>query len=327
MDTASSLQPILRKFASKVLQQAEGFAGAALAPYFFTKAPNGSYFILGDGSTIEEPPAIKRAPGSPFARSTTRLASDLYACELYGHEEPVGDPENKKYARPGAALAAATRRAEMIIMLGHEIRVQAMTTDASVPSAAIAVPWKDGASDPVGDVTTARNAIFGASALEANVIAMSRSVYEALKAHVAIKAAIKLSDSDARWPALLAALFDVDRLIVARAVVNNAQEGQAIQVSEIWAGSVVVAHVDTNEDFEAPSFLRTFMVVDKPEQADDLETVTKQILSPGEAEMEGVNVELYRQENISSTIVRAEQWTAEKLTAPGCGFVLKLALG
>lgn len=327
MDTTSNLVPVLRKIASKVLQQADGFAGAALAPYFFTAIPSGAYYVLGDGDMVEVPPAVKRAAGSPFARSSTRLASDNFNCELYGQEEPVSDSVNQKYARPGAALAVATRRAQMSIMLAHELRVQAMTTDPSVPNAPVLVPWLNAASNPVDDISTARTSIFNASALEANVIISSRMVYEALKAHPGIKGVIKLSDKDSRWPQLLAALFDVDRFVVARAVVNNAQQGQAIQVSQIWGGSVVVAHVDPSEDFEAPSFMRTFMVADRPDQEDDLETVAKDLLSPSEAELEGVNVGLYRQENIKSTIVRAEQWTAEKLTAPGCGFVLQNVLG
>lgn len=340
MDTTQNLAPVLSRIASRVLQQSAGFAGAAIAPYFSTAVPSGQYYFLGDGDLLEAPPAIKRSPGSGFARSSTRLSNDAYNCELYGHEEPVHDEVDKKYARPGASLAVAARRSELIIMLSHEQRVQALTQDPSVPTAAVVAPWTDAASDPIGDVLTARNAVFNASALDANLITMGRSVYEALKHHPAIRAAIKLSDSDARWPQLMAALFDVDRLVVAKAVVNNAQQGQAIQVSEVWGGSVIVAHVDMANDFEAPSFMRTFIVADPGDAqetdytlpastntSEQIDEWAKSLLSGISDEEDPVSVSLYRQEGIRSMIVRAEQWTDEKITAPGCGFVLQHTLG
>jgi hypothetical protein len=188
--------------------------------------------------------------------------------------------------------------------MNHERRAFQMTTSAGVPSAVADIKWNDPASSPVADTKTARKAVFDGCGFDANVMVVSRTVYEVLKQHNEIKAAIKISSEDSRWPQLLAALFDVEQLVVAKAVINNAPEGQDADVSEIWDDSVVLAHVDLSEDLKAVSFGRTFIVADEENPS-------------------GVTVEAYRQEELKSTVVRARQMTDEKLTAPAAGFCLK----
>jgi hypothetical protein len=216
----------------------------------------------------------------------------------------VSDEENGKYARKGAAEEVATRRAETIILVNHELRVKAKATSADVPKASPAVKWDDAASNPMDDVKAARKAVFDGCGFDANVMVVGREVFEALKSNLAIKDRIKISDKDSRWPQLLGVLFDVEQFVVAKARVNLAQEGQALDMGLVWGDSVILAHVDTLEDFKAVSFGRTFIHGDEKNPL-------------------GVTVEVYRQENISSNVVRAEQMTDEKLTAPAAGFHLE----
>jgi len=234
MDTTSNLAQMLPQIAAKTLQDHKGFAGLSLFPLFYTPLPSGSYYVLGDDAFLDAPRNLKRAPGAPAARSAMKLADDVYNAEVYTHEEPVGKEEDKKYAQPGAASAAATRRGQNILLLNHETRTFQIATSADVPSADIAVAWNTADASPAEDIAAARQAVFESCGLEANVITLPRSVFEALKQNPKIKDAVKISDKDTRWPELLAALFDVDRVVVARAIINNANEGQPIDVAEIW---------------------------------------------------------------------------------------------
>jgi hypothetical protein len=311
MQSPPDLQAVLTEIASKIIQSPTGFVGLGLFPLFRTTKPSSGYWVIDDTSFVDVHPTIIRAPGSSYARSITKLGSDKYNCELYGHEEPVGDEESQKYARPGAALEAATRRGMNIILLAHELRVHDLATSATVPSAVVAIPWNDPASDPLGDVNAARKGVFYGCLQEANVMTISRTVFDTLKHHPEIKDVIKISDNDARWPQLLAAYFDVDRLLVARGIVNTANEGQAVNLSEIWGEDVILAHVDDNPDgdLKTPSFGRTFAVVDENEKP------------------QGVKVSYYNQTKLKSTIVRADAWTDEKIAAPNGGFRLANVLG
>ena len=303
MLTTTTQQPVLTKIAAKVLQNPEDFVGLSLFPLFPTPLMSSTYYVVDDAAMVTPPAGTLRSPGSAFSRSQTRLSDDIYSTESYGHEEVIPREENAKYARPGAAQEVASVRAERVILLGHEQRTAAEATSGAVPNAAVALGWKNPNSNPIGDVGAARQAIFAACALEANVMTVSRAVYETLKDHPVIKAMIKISSKDSRWRQLLAALFDVERFEVSKGVVNIANEGQAVSLSEIWADNVMLAHVDFTGDLMAPSFGRTFIVTD-------------------EETPDGVSVETYGEELIAAATVRASQQTAEKLTGPGCGFRL-----
>jgi hypothetical protein len=280
MLTNSTLQPVLTKIAVAMLQEPKDFVGLTLFPLFRTELLSSTYWVVDPAAMVTAQPNMPRSPGTPFARSLTKLGSDVYNTEQYAHEESMGREENAKYARPGAA----------------------------VPSAAVATAWTDVNSDPIGDVAAARQQIFNASSMDANVMTVAWTVYEVLKRHPKIQAIIKISDGDSRWPALLAALFDVDKFAVAKGAVNMANEGQAFSLSEVWAANVVLAHVDSTEDLQAPSFGRTFIVTDEE--------------SP-----DGISVETYDEEVISSLAVRALQHTAEKLTGAALGYRLYGVLG
>jgi hypothetical protein len=308
MITASTLNPVLSEIAIRMVQQPVDFVGLTLFPLFRTGLYTSQYYIVDDAAMVSAPPLVPRAPGAPFPRSLTKLSNDQYNTEQWAQEEPVGLEENAKYARPGAAMQVATRRLMRIILLGHEQRTMQQATGATVPNAAVAVPWTDAGSDPLGDTTAARKQIFGATGLQANVMTCPWTVFEALKQNQQIKDMIKISDKSSRWPELLAALFDVERFAVAKGVVNNANEGQAVSLSEVWADNVILAYVDMTEDLKSPSFGRTWIVEDE-------RTPT------------GVTVEVYGDEGTKSGNVRALQQTAEKLTGPKCGFRLHGTLG
>lgn len=70
---------------------------------------------------------------------------------------------------------------------------------------------------------------------------------------------------------------------------------------------MIVAHVDDQpdmQDLQSPSFGRTFIVADAQRP-------------------DGVEIDSYTANRIGSTVIRAQQWTAEKLTAPKAGYHLK----
>ena len=287
----------------KQLQDPKDFVGLRLFPLFKTPHISGSYWLINDGAMVDATPSLARSPGAPFGRSQTKLAGDQYWAEIYGHEEDLGQEDLEKYASPRAAQEAVARRVHRVLLLGHELRVKALATSAPVSSAAVAIPWTNPVSDPLSDVAVVRQAIFVACAREPNVMTVPRTAFETLKAHPSIKALVKISTADARWPDLLAGVFDVERFAVARGTVNAANEGQPISLTEIWEDSVMLAYVDQTEDLRAPSFGRTFIVTDEDNPF-------------------GVKIEAFANDPNKALMVRASQITAEKLTALKCGYRL-----
>ena len=57
--------------------------------------------------------------------------------------------QERRYAKTGAAVRGVARRLVDVIRLNHELRVKALATDPSVPTASPGTKWDQANSDPV----------------------------------------------------------------------------------------------------------------------------------------------------------------------------------
>ena len=143
--------------------------------------------------------------------------------------------------------------------------------------------------------------------MPANTMVISRTVFEVLKQHPQIVEKIKYSQNAILTAQLIAAVFEVEQLLVAGGIENTAQEGQTITADFLWGKSVVLAHVEDTPDLMAPNFGRTFGWT-------------------GEVGQDGVLVESYRQDNIRSDVHRARQDVDEKIIGAKAGYHLSAVL-
>jgi hypothetical protein len=293
-------RPVEPEISARMDQDKANYAAPALFPFIFDRPIASAYHYVADGQMVAGAAITPRSPGTRFARLNTRLSTGNFAGEQYAIEESVGLEENQKYSSPEQAEAVAFRHTTNVILIGREARSAALATGPNVPTAAPAILWSDPNADPFSDVAVGRQAVFYGCGREANVMTAGRETFEVLKKWAMARGLIKISDSDARWPQLLAALFDVERFVVARAVSDLANDGQAPNPEQIWGDSVIIAYVDQLGDFHEPSFGRTFCADKKTNL--------------------GVTLFGYLQTNIKAGIVRAEQTVAEVLTAPAAGF-------
>jgi hypothetical protein len=88
---------------------------------------------------------------------------------------------------------------------------------------------------------------------------MGRAVFNALKNHPTIIERIKYTSSAIPTTQLLAALFDVDEVLVAASLVNTAAEGQTKSISYNFGKSVLLAYSNPNPGLLAPSAGYTFV--------------------------------------------------------------------
>lgn len=308
MRSTATANPVLTGHARKFMQDRSAFIGMRLFPVFMAGEQSAQYYVFDEANLLAYPRNIQRAPGAAYTRSLMKLSDDSFTCREYGHEEPVDDRERKKYANAIDADTAAVERATSVLLLNHEVRVMTKATSASVPSTTIVEEWNDYAnSDPVKDVDAAKKAIHLATGMDANVIALNRDVFYALKEHPKILDKIKYSQRGVVTREIIAEVFGVEELLIAGSIENSAAEGQAISPAYIWGDKVIVAHRETSQNLMAPNFGRTFAWV-------------------GETGPDGVLVESYRQDEIRSDVHRARHDVDEKLVAPKAAYVLKDAL-
>lgn len=123
--------------------------------------------------------------------------------------------------------------------------------------------WNDPASTPIEDVQNARTTVhLSSGGFAPNKMVMGRSVYNALKVHPDILDLIKYQGTPAN-PAqvtlnALAALFDLDEVVITEAVYNTALEGAANTFSYVSDKAALLVYTPASAGLNVPASGYTF---------------------------------------------------------------------
>lgn len=296
MKSNVSRNPALTATFSKFIAASVGFVGMRLAPIFNAGQQAAFYYVFDRENFLNIPRLQARAPGTPYSRTVMKLSDATFACKNYGHETPVADEERLKYAVAFDADQSAVRRNAHIILFNHEIRVKAIFDSNGVPNSTPAVKWDafaNAASDPVGDVKTAKRVIQVNCGIMPNTLTLSQTVADKLSEHPKIKALFANTDGNVTREQLRKA-FEVDHLEIAGSVENIAAEGQALNPAFLWGDNVILAVTNPSQDLQAPNAARTFVWQG----------------GGGDA---GSRVESYREDNVDADIHRSKHHTDERI--------------
>ena len=305
MKSNAVLNPILSRTASEYAVNEAEYAGAAIAPVFQVSVQAATFPKWTRENMLNVPKLKARAPGAPYQRINMEIGSDVFATFDYGAEIPLDDRQRAIYANHFDADRGKILRGTRVLMLNKERRVHALVTGADVPTSAPAAKWDAGGGDPIGDIDAIKEVIHDNCGMDPNVAVIPRDVFNVLKEHPAILEKIKYTQRGVVTADIIASVFGLDRIVVAGATQNSANEGQAISIQKLWGDSVIVAYVNPAIDLESPTFARTFAWGGYSGA------------SSGE-----LAVKTYREENASSTIHQLMHDVCEKLAAPACGYHL-----
>jgi hypothetical protein len=282
---------------------ADQYVAKQLFPVFPTGLQAATYYKFDAENMLNIPALIARAPGTPYSRGRVQASQDTYATRDYGHEEVVDDRERKKYASAFDADKAAVRRAMRVVLVNQEVRAHALAVGSGVPTSNVSTKWDANGGDPIGDVKAAREVIRINSGMLPNTMLFTQPVLDVLSELPVILDKIKYSQRGIVTAELLAAVFQVERIIVAKTVANSANEGQAVTPADIWGDDVMLAYVDASRDLDVPTFGRIMHWTE-------------------EVGAEGIVVESYRDDTGRSDVHRVRNDSDEKLVAPAAGYRL-----
>jgi len=123
-----------------------------------------------------------------------------------------------------------------------------ITGVASSPSGTQTIQWSDnGSGDPFTDIETGQTTILQNTGHLPNVLVLAWPVYQALRKHPLIIDRIKYTMGGGAMsanitPQLLASAFDVEEVVVAKAVYNTAAEGITGSYSFIVGKTALLAY-------------------------------------------------------------------------------------
>jgi hypothetical protein len=136
---------------------------------------------------------------------------------------------------------------------------------ASSPATNEAIRWSDQTNgDPIGDIRKARTDVMESTGFMPNTMVMSQRVMDALVDHPDIVDRIKYSGGVGNLnPAMtsaqtLAQLFELDRILVMRAIQNTAAEGNTNAHSFIGGKNALLTYVPPTPGLMTPSAGYTF---------------------------------------------------------------------
>lgn len=212
-----------------------------------------------------------RNSGSKYNRISGTFERFTYATTENGIEEVVDERDLERYRDLLLLDQIAYARALSVVMRNHEQRVASLVfntstwTGASLTTA-VTNEWDDAANAvPITDVEAAVQKVYDGSGLWANALIVNRKVFRNLRNCDSIIERInsagagnpsKPSDITAE---MLAAVFDLEKVIVAGSSKNSAAEGQSPSPGQIWSGEyAMVCRVATSNDMREPCIGRTF---------------------------------------------------------------------
>lgn len=225
----------------------DAYVAEQIFPSFSVKKQSAKHFIYDRGKFRLND--NKRASGSNSNEVTLNLTvGQPYFCEDHALREFVADEDVDNAETPTSPFVDATENVTEMHMVAREKELADLLSSTANLTQNTTLSgtsqWNDYTnSDPIGDVRTARQAIHAAIHKNANVLILGKQVYDVLADHPAFLERVKYSQLGVMTPELLARIFEVEKVIVAGAGYNGADEGQTDSMSYIWGKVAIVAYI------------------------------------------------------------------------------------
>jgi hypothetical protein len=296
--------PLLTTVSIQYRPAPDGYLADSVAPPVPVALESAAFWVY-DKSRFDVPDA-KRAPRSEYARIDWTVSTDTYLTEMYGLEGEIDDDERRNAAGPLDLDVDTTEIVTDMILNNREKRVANLVmSTANVPlniTLSGAAQWSAyDTSDPLADVATARKAIFAATGYRPNKMLIGYQVMEVLKMHPDIKEIIKYTERAIVTNALLAAVFEVDTVLVGGVLRRSSKEGQADVLADVWGKDALLFYAEPRPSLKRASFVYQMRELD-------------------------LRVFRYREDKRDVDVIRVSEKQDEKIVSPQLGYLIKAAV-
>lgn len=282
-----------------------------LSPEVSVRKQSNKYFIYDSARDRLRSDSDSRAPGTEANEVGFDLSSDAYFASDHALESVIPDEERDNADAP---LQTETDRVEFLtdkILLNQEIALATKLRDTNnIPSTTLSTAttrWDDDSVDPAEVIETARTSVVSGTQQMPNTLVLPFDVYQKVRNNPQIISRVAYSRLGVFGPSELAQLFDVERILVPRAVQNTAAQGQPAVLAPVWGKDALLMYVPTRVGLKTLSPSLTF------------------VWSQGGG-INGTSVQTWREENRKSTMVRVQKYYDIKLVAPEAAFLIKNAV-
>lgn len=267
--TAAVVDPILSTHARGYRNST--FIASALFPR--VSIPNRSMLTIKFGKEAFRKLNTRRAPGSATKRVQYGYAADPVSL-VQDSLEGIVPTEHQQEAEkvPGIDLAAgAVNMVLDVLDLNLEIDSANIARNAGNYAAgnklvlAGADRWASDTSDPKADMDAAKEVIRRKIGRYPNTLALGPNAANALKNHPKIKEQFKYTSKDSISTEMLAAYFDVKKVVVGASVYLPETAADADLANDVWGDDAILAYVpEAGDNFQVPSYAYTYELIGYP---------------------------------------------------------------
>ncbi|QCI65635.1 major capsid protein [Phreatobacter stygius] len=208
----------------------------------------------------------RRAPGAPILTVQYGYASDPIALAQDALQGLVPVESQEEAARvPGIDMG---QQAITMVLdsldLGNEIDTANMVRSAASYAAsnklalAGADRWTDPASDPKAVIDAGKEAVRRQVGRYPNKLTLGAPVFNALSNHPKIKEQFKYTSADSITEAMLARYFNIEEVIVGKAVYLPDGTADNAAATDIWGNDAILAYVPKGANWMVPAFAYTY---------------------------------------------------------------------
>lgn len=262
----------LTMISTAYVQDQNNFISTKVFPVVPVEKKSDVYFTYDKGDWFRDE-AKKRAPGTESAGSGYGLGNAQYNCDTFAFHKDIDDQTRANSDSPLSPDRDATEFVTQRMLLRQEVQWASdyfttgvwatdMTGVAAAPAGGQFIQWNDyAASTPITDISNGKRAILVVTGFEANTLVLGYDVFLQLQNHPDIVDRVKYTGGvpdQVQTQKILAALFGLDNVFVAKAVQNTGAEGAADAFSFVQGKHALLCYVPKNPGLLTPSAGYTF---------------------------------------------------------------------
>jgi len=262
----------LTNIAIAFAQLPDAFIADRVFPILPVQKQTDTFFTIPRGAWFRDE-MKKRAPGALSAERTHDVSQDSYSCDVFALHEMLADQIRANYDSPLQADREITEGLTQAGMIRKERQwvtdyfgasiwsVDQTGVDSGSPGANQVGRWDRADSTPIEDIRAGKRRVQARTGFRPNKLVVGREVYDALLDHPDIVGRLDRGQTTGAAIVMrqnLAALFELDEVLVMDSVFNSAVEGATDDIDFIGGKSALLVYSAPSPGLYVPSGGYTF---------------------------------------------------------------------
>jgi hypothetical protein len=213
-------------------------------------------------------PSTIWSDGDKPNRSIWNLSNATYQTTRHGLDDLVTDRQRRNQDKAIRSEADTTEGLSAQIKLRIEKELFSLINTAANWDETTSLPatgaWNSNTttSNPITPIDSATTSIRRRSGKVANRVVLSDPCFKAAKEHDSITDRVKHTSAESVSPAMLATLFNVEKVLVSGAVENSADEGLTDTLADIATDTAFVCYREPSPGLKKAATFYTFQVTE-----------------------------------------------------------------